>query len=522
MLKSVKKISIIFVISLFFPVVQVVNAQYLSDSDVQRNALNDKEMSKKKKIDAVLGKTFWYRPGTADSFRTAFYEKYGPWRSGSSVYEFTGKFYLTKETRFKVLDADFKKLRIEFDDGRIAYLETYTLAEHGEYSLIGNFSSGPQTANNAISYIFPEQPFKIENPVFFKALDEILGKKFWYKPILNPVGKLNFVGEMNTETGFIIESYTIELDSIDIRVQIEGGVTNILKIEKAGVQNMSTAELPFVYVSKDKAVLGREYLYSAPPSQVLAVEAANKMARSAATAKEKATAVEERVRLRNDAIAAITKELKAAPKNFEVRGLNLGFDHYQDVIESKGFSKGLEDLEDFPGTRIGTANDGGKLYFYRDILFMAIYDDLQDSIELRAAMNQLEAKFKGKFSNISPKKSIDGNVEINTAGVHMNIANIGTAEVKLMSTRPVNKRICIEEIARDIRQSISLGLKQYSSLTDRVERECRELINPMQMVFINKQIEAIANSRANAEWLSRRRQAAEEKLKAANEKAKKF
>jgi hypothetical protein len=73
-----------------------------------------------------------------------------------------------------------------------------------------------------------------------------------------------------------------------------------------------------------------------------------------------------------------------------------------------------------------------------------------------------------------------------------------------------------------MRLRIRLGLNNYNSLTDRVESECRETLNPTQVVLINKPIESIVNSRAGADRLRKSTEAAEEKLKAADEKAKKF
>lgn len=516
----------ILAISLPLVAAPAVNAQYLSDTDAQRKAASEKNVVKQNKIDAVVGKTFWYRPGSPDSFRTEFYEKAGPMRVGSSyldIIEFTGKFYLTKETSFKVLEADFKKLRVEFDDGKIAFIKAYTHAEYGDYSLIENMYPGRQRANNFQAYIYPDAPFKIENPAPFVALDSIVGKKFWYRPISDANVKLNFVGEIKAETPFVIESYTVASDTINIKVRLDDGATGMLRIEKSTLTNFSGSDLPFIYVSKDKYVPTREYLYPGPPNEVIAAEEAAFAARTAAAAREKAAAAEERSRVRKDAMAALTKELKGAPRGFAVRGLNLGSDHYQDVGESKGFANGKgSNVEGFPDTRKEVSTDGGALYFYRDILFMAIYEDLQDTVEIRAAMNQLEAKFKGKFANVPRQKSRDGNIETTTNGFRMNIGNFGVAEVKLISTRPLNRKTCIDDIAREMQQHIDLGLKNYSSLTDRVESECRETLNPTQMVFINKPIESVVNSRANAGRLSNARQAAEEKLKAASEKAKKF
>jgi len=506
------------------PSAQTINAQYLSDAEAKKKEAEERNAKRQSKIDAIVGKTYWYRPGNPDLSRTEFYENIKVDRIGSWVnYNFTGRFYLTKETSFKVLAADFKGLKVEFEDGKIAYLKSYILAEHGDYSLIENLYPGRQRANSSQAYIYPEAPFKIDNPAPFFALDSIIGKKFWYLPKADANDKLNFVGEVKSNNPFIIDSYTISSDTINIKLRFDDGSSGFLRISKYTFSNFSGTDLPFVYISKDKYVPTREYLYPGPPNEVIAAEEAAYAARTAATAQEKAVAAEERSRARKDAIAVLTKELKGAPRSFEVRGLNLGRDHYLDVNESKGFvnEKGSQ-VEGFPDTRKEESTDGGRLYFYHDVLFMAIYEDLQDTVEIRAAMNQLEAKFKGKFASIQPHKSRDGNIETTTGGFRMNIGNTGVAEVRLVSTKPVDKRACVNDIAREMRQRLDLGLKNYSSLTDRVERECVETLNPTQIVFINKPIEAIVNSRAATERQRNARQAAEERIKAASEKAKMF
>lgn len=491
------------------------SAQYLSDTDAQIKAASDRNTTKQQKISAVVGKVFWYRPGTSDSLRTEFYERVGQMRVGSTVLdiiEFTGKFYLTKETSFKVLEADFKKIKIEFLDGKIAFLKAYSLADYGDYSLFKNLYPGRQAANNFQSYIYPDAPFKIENPALFAALDSIVGKRFWYRPVPDASVKLTFVGELKSETALLIESYAVAQDTIDVKVRLDDGTIAELKIEKSVFTGSSGPDLPFLYIGKDKYSTTKEYLYPSPPTEVIAAEEAARIAAS-----------EERGRIRKDALTTLTRELKGTPKGFEARGLNFGVDHYEDIRQTKGFAsdKG-SGVEGFPDVRKEVLTDGGKLYFYRDILFMAIFEDLQDTLEVRAAMNQLESKFKAKFVSIPHQKTRDGNVETTSGGFRMNIGSFGAAEVRLASTRPVNRTTCINDIAREMRQRISLGLENYSSLPDRVESECRETLNPTQVVLTNKPIESIVNSRASADRLRNAREAAEEKLKAAGEKAKKF
>lgn len=515
------------VIALLLPLLMTpcAQAQYLSSADAQRQAASDKNAARQMKIDAVVGKTFWYRPGTSDTFRTEFFEKFGkdPRFPSLEIYDFSGKFFLTKETSFKVIAADMKKLQVEFEDGKRAFIKAHALADYGDYPLIDNLYQGRQQAGSYRSIIYPDVPFKIENPTAFVALDAMMGKKYWYRPLAQSGTKLNFSGEVKTEIAFVMSGYKVAEDHVEIMVQLDDGTARLLRIEKSNFINFSGRDLPFVYVSKDKSAPTREYLYSGPPDEVIAAEEAAIAAQAAAAAREKAAAAEERARLRKEAYASLVKELKSPPKSFEVRGMNLGSDHYQDVAESKGFVSGKgSNVDGFPDTRKEIASDGGVFYFYRDILFMTSYDDLQDTLEIRAAMNQLESKFKGKFANIPKQKSTSGNIETTSTGFRLNIGGFGTAEVQLSATRPISRSVCIDNISRAMRLNISLGIRNYSSLTDRVESECREVLNPTQLVFVNKPIEAIVNARATAERQAKAREAVEEKLKTATDKAKKF
>lgn len=306
-------------------------------------------------------------------------------------------------------------------------------------------------------------------------------------------------------------------------MQLDDGSPRVLKIEKAKLISSSRTGLPFIYVNKDKSVPDHEYLYPGPPGEVIAAEEAAIAAQFAALAKEKAEAAEQRSRVTKDAMAALTKELKAAPRSFEVRGLNLGRDHLQDIADAVGYQAGKgTDVEGFPDTRKEIGSDGGILYFYRGILFMASYDDLQDSLDIRAAMDKLEAKFKGKFAKVPQQKSRDGNTETTTVGYRMNIGGFGVADVQLSSSRPIVRSVCISDIARQMQLNIRLGIKNYSSLSDRVDSECKETLNPTQLVFIHKPIEALINARATAQRQANARQEAADKLKSASEKASKF
>lgn len=249
---------------------------------------------------------------------------------------------------------------------------------------------------------------------------------------------------------------------------------------------------------------------------------ANPVIDSSAT-QEKSAAADERTRVKNEALAEIAKDLKGPPKSFEVRGLNLGGDHYKDVRDSKGFRKeGGQFLSDYPDTRKEVLSDGGVLFFYRDILFMVVYEDIQDEGEIRAVMAQLETKFKGKFTNIPRRKSREGNIETTVGGFRMAIGNFGMAEVRQTVTKAVDRRACIDSIAREMRQRLDLGLRNNSSLTSRVEEECNETLHPVQMAFVHRPIEAAINTRAAAEQKQLDQQAAAEKAKAASEKARKF
>jgi len=516
------KILPIFSLLVFAP---IANAQYLSEADSQKKAASEKKAATQAKIDAVLGKTFWYRPGASDSMRTEFFEKYGKDErfTNLNILDFSGKFYLTKEASFKVIAADLKMIQIEFEDGKIAFIKPYVLAEHGDYPLIKNLYPGRERANNYEAYIYPDAPFKIENPKLFAAIDSTIGKKFWYRPASDATTKLNFVEEIKGEVAFIIENYKVASDTIDIKVRLEDESTRLLKIEKSTLINFSSGDLPFIYAGKDKSLPSKEYLYPGRPDEIIAAQESTSASKTASAAKEKAAVAEERLRLKKDAMAALAKELKSVPKSFEVRGLNFGADHHQDLAETQGFvsEKGL-DLDRFPDTRSETTINGGILYFYRNILFMATFEDLQDSVEIRAAMNQLEAKYKSKFAPIPLKTTRDGNIETATRGFRMNISNSGAAEIKIASSGPISKMVCMQDISREMRRNIELRIKNYDSLTDRVERECRATVQPIEMKFTNTAIEALVLTRANTEQKERERQAADERIKSALKKAKEF
>ena len=139
---------------------------------------------------------------------------------------------------------------MEFDDGKQAFIKSYTLAEYGDYSLIENLYTGRQRANSYQSYIYPDAPFKIENPAAFVALDLILGKRFWYRPLAESSAKLNFVGEIKSETPFVISGYKVAENTVDIKVQLDDGAARLLKIEKATFTNFAGHDLPFETSSK--------------------------------------------------------------------------------------------------------------------------------------------------------------------------------------------------------------------------------------------------------------------------------
>jgi hypothetical protein len=468
-----------------------------------------------------IGRTFWYRPNSP-ILRTEFYEFARPIGVASTMYadlvQLIGRFYLDKETSFKVLAADFEKLKIEFEDGRVAYMEAYPLAKHHRRPLIerlyprGNFAD-----------VYPDPLFKIDNSGSFASLDAIIGRKFWYLPNATASNKLNIIGGLDADKEFVLDSYTFNQETIDVKLRLLDNTTRILRLDKSTFINFSGAELPFVYVNKDKYTPTKEYLYPGPPQEVIAAAEAAAAERTAAAAKEKAAAAEQRKRSKKEALEILTKELRSTPRAFEVRGFNLGSDFDQDIAERMGGLTGSEaNVKGFPDTRKETNSDGAAFYFYRGILFMVTYEDLQEKVEIRAVMNQLESKFKSKFAAIPPQKTIDGNVETTSSGFRMNIANHGVAEVKVASSRPVSRNICIEDISREMRSNIRLGIRNYFSLTDRVETECQVSVHPTQIVFINKPIEVLVNSRANAERQSNSRHASEERLKTAKEKAKSF
>jgi len=246
-------------------------------------------------------------------------------------------------------------------------------------------------------------------------------------------------------------------------------------------------------------------------------------AQDANDADARSKAVAERSAAKLSAIEALSKEMKTKLTSFEVSGLNLGGDYYHDVRENQGFAYGKgTDLDGFPETRSEISVEGGTLYFYKNILFMIVDEDLQDMVEIAAAMKKLETKFKGKFAKIPQEKSREGNREISTGGFRMNISGIGVAEIKIISSKPISRGVCISEITREMRQLIGLGQSNYTSLTDRVDIECKEISSPIQIVFTHKGVEAVVNARAKEERMRAKRQMGEEKLRAATERAKKF
>ena len=239
--------------------------------------------------------------------------------------------------------------------------------------------------------------------------------------------------------------------------------------------------------------------------------------------KEKDAAQVESTAQKRSKNGASSNEIKREARSFEVRGLNLGADNRLSLMEKKLLKEGDgKDVIGFPDTRVETGVDGGTLYFYRDTLFITSYDDIQDLVEVRAVMNKLEQKFGGKFKDFPDEKSQSGNLETTQVGFELKIGDYGLAKVILSSTRPIDRRACIDEIAREMRQRLARGLKNYKSLTDRVENECKEETHPTKLQFIHLPTEKVVNALATAERLMKNNREEQEKLNAAREKADKF
>jgi hypothetical protein len=223
-----------------------------------------------------------------------------------------------------------------------------------------------------------------------------------------------------------------------------------------------------------------------------------------------------------DSKLIISKEIKSPLTSFEVRELNIGQDSIEALVNKFVLSKDIESVDGYPDVKKFTISDGTVLIFYRDILFMVLFNDLQDPLEVKAVMNQLETKFKSKFTGLNKKITQKGNIEKTVEGFSMNVSTYGTIRIEFGTSKPILKKVCIDDIAREMRMNIEFGRKNYLSLTDRVENECAIKDDPIGIIVVNKMIEAVVNSRATDEQRNKKKKEDSEKINSAIEKAKRF
>lgn len=240
---------------------------------------------------------------------------------------------------------------------------------------------------------------------------------------------------------------------------------------------------------------------------------------------EKFQTAEEIAAQKKLAISQLSKESKGQPiRSFEVREFNFGGDHLQEVLNRLSLSENIvvSEIDGFPNSK-RVVITGGSLLFYRNILAMAFFDDIQDVTELRAVRAQLEKKFGAKFSDTKEKPEIDSEANTITtyAVLRMNIA-AGYIEIKHSATRTLDRRKCIDKIAKEIRSNIRLGIRRGESLTDRVESECDGTTSSWNIAVVNKAIESLANAASKAALVNRLKKEIDERSSAAAEKAKKF
>lgn len=226
---------------------------------------------------------------------------------------------------------------------------------------------------------------------------------------------------------------------------------------------------------------------------------------------------------RTQAIQDVESQLRRSLKSFEVRGLTIGADYYDDML---GITEAKNDLEvDLPpdiDIRTATTADGGKLVFYNKILASVVFEDIQDTDELAAVLLQLEKKFKSRPIKIPTTTRREGNLSVQVGGFAINISDFGLAMILFTNTRPVDRRTCIDDVARDMRLRLSMGLRNYSSLTDRVENECAARVLPTRIAFSQVGMDGLMRSRVQAEKKRQISNAASIKEKELKDKVSKF
>lgn len=151
------------IVGLLSQSVSVTQAQYLSEREQEKQ--NEAKTNAKliAALDAVRGKTFWYRPNLKAYLRVEFFEPDAGGGAPQSI--LAEKFVVTMETNFVVVDyklgahGDYY-LKLEFPDGKIGYIVVYSGARYqpDRYPLIQHLYLGKKPIYDFEEYIFPRPP----------------------------------------------------------------------------------------------------------------------------------------------------------------------------------------------------------------------------------------------------------------------------------------------------------------------------------------------------------------------------
>lgn len=144
---------------------QQPDTPYVSESDFRKKVEADKNAELFQKLEALRGKTFWYLPNPNAILKIAFFE---PSKTGAAPESFSApKFVVQTETSFTVTGYEQGKyngyyLKLEFPDGKIGYLEVYSLATRypDEYPLIENLYTDSRNYDFK-EYIYSRPPREI-------------------------------------------------------------------------------------------------------------------------------------------------------------------------------------------------------------------------------------------------------------------------------------------------------------------------------------------------------------------------
>lgn len=165
-----------FALALLAMSTSIVLAQYVSESDINQKANTDKQTKTTVALEALRGKTFWYRPSSEDPIRKI--EFFEPDKNGEapegvrhSLIIIGKKFLVTTETSFVVVD--FSKpgerllgrifLKIEFPDGKVGYLVANSSGINypDHYPIMPYLYPGKEMASDAFQYIYIAPPQEI-------------------------------------------------------------------------------------------------------------------------------------------------------------------------------------------------------------------------------------------------------------------------------------------------------------------------------------------------------------------------